>query len=179
MNSYFDDYKKTSNLTLMTFKQQSSTLQAENQRLHDANVQMVAGFLTMKSKYSTSLAALESTYQGRFDALATRTEMLLEANKSKLARMTETWKSLPNAKVTDKCFADFKRLQQCDVSTLNATIAQCAKKIDNLAADDVTRFDFEQKEALKLMKATSLTAKTNINSKLTDTRTNMDASSSE
>ena len=93
--------------------------------------------------------------------------------------MFENWKALPNTTVINKRIADFKRLQNCDVSTLNATIAQCSKKIDDLAADAVTQFDIEQKDAIKLMKATSLTAKTYINSKLTDAMTAMDVSSSE
>ena len=93
--------------------------------------------------------------------------------------MTENWKALPSTTVINTHIAEFKRLQNCDVSMLNATIAQFSKKIDDLAANAVTQFDIEKKDALKLMKATSLTAKTYINSKLTDAMTAMDVSSSE
>ena len=93
--------------------------------------------------------------------------------------MDENWKALPNTTVIDKRIADFKRLQNCDVSTLNATITKYSKKIDDLAANAVAQFDVEQKDALKLMKATSLTAKTYINSKMTDAMIAIDVSSSD
>ena len=74
--------------------------------------------------------------------------------------MTENWTSLPNTTVINKRIADFKRLQNCGVSMLNATITRCAKKIENIPTDTVTKFDVKQTDALKLMKATSLTVKT-------------------
>ena len=56
----------------------------------------------MKSKYSTSFATLESSYQERFEALAVKTESLLQANESKVSRMAENWKAFPNASVIKK-----------------------------------------------------------------------------
>ena len=93
--------------------------------------------------------------------------------------MAENWKAFPTASVINKRLADFKRLQDCDTSTLNATITKYSKRIDDLAANAVAQFDVEQKEALKLMKATCLTAKTYINSKMADAMIAIDVSSSD
>ena len=93
--------------------------------------------------------------------------------------MAENWKAFPTVSVIKKRLADFKRLQDCDTSTLNATITKYSKRIDDLAANAVAQVDIEQKDALKLMRATSLTAKTYINSKLTDATIANDVSSSD